>query len=316
MTAFKQPATYAFIWFSLISGSWALFHSYASHAAIANLPDVIYGDDNRRDLFEAEVSSDITLLAESTALLTSREHITDSSDPYIKNFSTKSLREWHNLCDSEPFADQPVGGWCSGFLAAPDILVTAGHCASTPGFCEEVAFVFGYSYAEGGEDLNHLQAANVYGCKEVIAQKYESHRGYGSGYGSGSDYGSDYAVIRLDRPVRGRKPLPLRRYGKIETGAELVIIGHPSGLPTKIADGASVRSNNNSAYFVTNTDSYGGNSGSPVFNAKTGVVEGILVRGEQDYREHNGCLISNVCLDNSCRGEDVTRATLFASYLN
>jgi hypothetical protein len=36
-------------------------------------------------------------------------------------------------------------------------------------------------------------------------------------------------------------------------------------------------------------------------------VEGILVRGETDYvRSSSGCLISNVCKNDSCRGEDVT----------
>ena len=36
-------------------------------------------------------------------------------------------------------------------------------------------------------------------------------------------------------------------------------------------------------YFTANLDTYRGNSGSPVFNAITHKVEGVLVRGEQDF---------------------------------
>ncbi len=74
----------------------------------------------------------------------------------------------------------------------------------------------------------------------------------------------------------------------------LVVIGRPSGLPTKVADGAQVRSVND-VFLVANLDTYGGNSGSAVFNAVTGVVEGILVRGDTDYvyNAQLGCRVSN-----------------------
>ena len=51
----------------------------------------------------------------------------------------------------------------------------------------------------------------------------------------------------------------------------------------------------------------GGNSGSAVFNSATGLVEGILVRGEQDYVLKGDCRVSNVCPVDGCRGEDVTK---------
>jgi V8-like Glu-specific endopeptidase len=89
-------------------------------------------------------------------------------------------------------------------------------------------------------------------------------------------------------------------------GSEVLVIGHPTGLPTKLADGAVIRSLKET-YFIANLDTYGGNSGSAVFDANSGLVEGILVRGEQDYvRSSSGCLASNVCRNDGCRGEDVT----------
>ena len=102
----------------------------------------------------------------------------------------------------------------------------------------------------------------------------------------------------------------IRKSGGVEVGEDLVVIGHPTGLPTKIADGANVR-RRAGTYFVANLDTYGGNSGSAVFNANTGVVEGILVRGETDYRRdyRRNCRVSNVVSDNGGRGEDVTYIT-------
>ena len=90
----------------------------------------------------------------------------------------------------------------------------------------------------------------------------------------------------------------------------MVVIGHPTGIPTKISDGAKVRMLA-TKYFVANLDTYGGNSGSAVLNAQSGEVEGILVRGENDYvpAEGRDCQVSNHCTNEGCRGEDVTYIT-------
>ena len=89
----------------------------------------------------------------------------------------------------------------------------------------------------------------------------------------------------------------------------MVVIGYPSGLPTKIADQAQVRTNKHRNFFVANLDTFGGNSGSPVINKSSGLVEGILVRGESDYKYNRvrGRFENNVCVDSGCRGEDVTK---------
>ena len=52
-------------------------------------------------------------------------------------------------------------------------------------------------------------------------------------------------------------------------------------------------------------------SGSAVFDADTGLVEGILVRGARDYIRNSslGCYESNVYSNSDGRGEDVTRIT-------
>jgi V8-like Glu-specific endopeptidase len=77
----------------------------------------------------------------------------------------------------------------------------------------------------------------------------------------------------------------------------------------KIAANALVRSNTQAKYFSATTDSYAGNSGSPVFDQATGLVEGIHVRGEADTITSGGCQISKVCAETGCRAEDATRTT-------
>ena len=71
--------------------------------------------------------------------------------------------------------------------------------------------------------------------------------------------------------------------------------------------------NDDEVFFSTNLDTFHVNSGSPVFNFETGVVEGILVRGALDYvfDAASNCsrvnTIFNGCKDKSCALEDVTR---------
>jgi hypothetical protein len=108
---------------------------------------------------------------------------------------------------------------------------------------------------------------------------------------------------------------PVRRTGKIGDTQAVHVIGHPVGLPTKFAGGAAVRNNTPAAFFVANLDTYGGNSGSPVFNSTSRQVEGILVRGETDFAMQGTCRVSLVCPTSGCRGEDCTRTTEFTNLL-
>lgn len=254
---------------------------------------VIYGEDNRRDIKDV-TDSQFLKLAVSTAAMISHSSIT--VDGENATISAGTLGSRRNLCADEPFRDQLAAANCSGFLIAPDVLVTAGHCVRSSFSCDSYAWVFDFAVT-GEKDEKSVPSSSVYRCKEIISQVLDR---------STKD---DYAVLRLDRAVTDRDPLKFRKEGKIEDFTQIVVIGHPSGLPTKVADGAYVRSNTNQYFFQANLDTYGGNSGSAVFNVATGEVEGILVRGETDYVSRGGCTASNHCSDEGCRGEDVTRIT-------
>lgn len=264
---------------------------------------VIYGDDNRKDLYE--VTDPLYLeLAESTAGMVSERSIVEQEDGTI-TFKGRTLAQ-RGICTSEKFAQQETVSTCSGFLVAPDVLVTAGHCVKNEWDCKSQRWVFGIAHKDSADDKITVTKEDVYSCSEIISR--DLNRGTKM----------DYAVIKLDRKVEGRKPLKLRTEGEIEKDTGLVLIGHPTGLPTKVADGAYVRNTDNEIFFQANTDSFSGNSGSAVFNAETGEVEGILVRGEDDYvyNKDKGCREPKKCEMGECRGEDVTRITAIAALVS
>lgn len=257
--------------------------------------DVIYGEDNRKDVFESKDSA-LVELSKSTAAMIGSENLKTSRAGEVE-ISAQTLEE-RGICKKERFSQQIAAANCSGFLVAPDVLVTAGHCIKSDFDCQSYKWVFDFKVDHAEQGAVNVASSSVYSCKKIISRTLDQ---------STKD---DYAVIQLDRKVTDRRPLTFRKKGKITTGSAIAVIGHPTGLPTKIADGANVR-NLNTKFFQANLDTYGGNSGSAVFNVRTGEVEGILVRGENDYvyDSNLGCQVSNVCTNEGCRGEDVTYIT-------
>ena len=254
---------------------------------------VIYGSDNRTEVRDYRNRS-IVALSRSTVALVKAENLTPSGVQLI--LSGDNYGDKYNLCRKERFTKQLSASFCSGFLIAENKIVTAGHCVRTERDCSALRFVFDYKMTSSTRAQTSFATEQVYSCKKVLGWKEE-------------DAGADYAIVELDRAVTNRKPLKLADNTKLKVGSGILVIGHPSGLPTKITDGASVRRiNTGDGFFVANLDTYGGNSGSAVFNTRTLEVEGILVRGEEDFESHESqeCVRSYRIRNNQGRGEDVT----------
>lgn len=263
------------------------------------LGKVIYGQDGRKQVYEVE-APEIRAWAQSTVVLMKKSKLTLEGETYKLQSST--FGQEMNLCENEPFSREPSAGFCSGFLVAPDVVATAGHCVRSLSDCENTFLIFNYEVGPHGELPTSFSSSQVYSCQDIIKQVLKP----------GS---TDFAVLKLDKPALDRKPLKLRTEGQIQTGDDVVVVGHPSGLPTKITLGGQVRATDHSEFFMANVDTYGGNSGSAVLNLKTGLIEGILVRGEQDFVFENGCYKSKVCEENSCRGEDITRISTAYAFI-
>ena len=269
--------------------------SLPAQAEIRN--NVVYGDDHRIELHDLTDPVMLSMVSSSVALIDG-DHIAQDGDTY--RLLGRVYGEEYRLCRSERFDEQRNPAFCSGVLVGPDLVLTAGHCLSESA-CQDTKFVFGFAMDAPSKSLERLPAADVYGCKEIVSREnspvYED-----------AEKRVDYSLVRLDRPVLNRSPARLERTGGVQAGDKLFAMGYPAGLPLKIITEALVRSPGLNQ-FQTNLDTYGGNSGSPVFNHAKGTLEGLLIQGEQDFRyTPEGCSVSKVCLDNECEGEWVTKA--------
>lgn len=303
-------------------------------------PLVVYGKDDRHEVYEATAANQ--LLAKSTAVAISKFEMTrDAQKPGLVQFTQITLKESMEvaaegeeeeeeyksrklfskevkaaiqnnvtLCEDTKFANQPTPGMCSGFLIGPDLLVTAGHCIDIPNFCNEYQWVFDFELDKKTQKAGvDVKEDTIYSCEKVVSTRLFTEFGY------------DYGVIKLNRKVKDRAPLKINSsLAGVSDTAKVLVIGSPSGLPTKVSPNGEVKKNTHSNFFVTSLDTFQGNSGSAVINEKTGVVEGILVRGAEDYVPDytRMCIKVNDCTDvmgsdvdplGRCRGEEVSRMT-------
>ncbi|HNW43175.1 MAG TPA: trypsin-like peptidase domain-containing protein [Elusimicrobiales bacterium] len=298
------------------------------------IPCSIYGTDDRVDYYQADKV--MKKLAESTAALFKDSDIPldEASGQY--KLKLLSLKDKYNLKPGQNFGAQPVGAFCSAALIGDDTVLTSGHCFKPDqrgGPCERVKFVFGYAVTKEGETPSSFAAADVYSCKAIKYQRVQDETANFACMSGNcrekalAGLGPDFAIVQLDRKVKGRYPLAVSRKA-IAAGAKVAAVGYPSGLPVKVAGNGKVRSVSNKGYFVTDLDTFGGNSGGPVFNTATFKIEGVLSRGGVDYVYGAGTPVedpknpylqvpgeANVYPQEGGRGEDVTLATEFESLI-
>lgn len=272
------------------------WQSSANESDGTESPRVVYGEDNRMDFFEVE-EPEWHQMAQSTVALFDRDDLKWNEDEQLFDIGAKPYGLSLGLCEDEPFFEQPTSSFCSGFLVESNILLTAGHCMRNQLNCERVRFAFGYNYSDMTSDPLRISEENIYRCQEILLTK------------NVAPTGADYAVVLLDRSVEGYRPLSMNLDTSVDEEAHLTVVGYPKGLPGKLAHGGRVRSNDKQLFFVADLDAFGGNSGSAVLNSETGMVEGILVRGEKDFMfdQQKRCRRSYRCKEGECRGEDVVR---------
>ena len=271
----------------------------------------IYGWDGRLDYFAA--SQDMKTLSDSVVSLWKAPSVTIANG--IAKLSTVNFGDRLNLCPREKFREQTIGAFCSGALVGPDLVMTAGHCIKTEEDCKNTKLAFGYYVKKAGAPaVTMMPAGEIYTCAKIVKRFLGGEPG--SVNPAGQALGPDYAIIKLDRAVTGHKPLAINRGANLKKGDSIFVIGHPVGLPLKVAAGAQVRDFSKIGYFAADLDTFGGNSGSPVFNTRTKLIEGILVRGDTDFiKSPAGCTTMATYAQTGGRGEDVTKISAVSSFI-
>lgn len=263
--------------------------------------DAVYGEDNRVDVYQSD-NALLRKLSYSTAAMIPHENLSSIGDKV--EIKGSLYKDTYRLCPEEKFQEQVTAAYCSGTLIDKDIILTAGHCVMNSMDCPGNSWVFDFRASTEKQSSVTVPASSVYQCQKVIYYQVHLHSNI------------DFAIIKLDRPVTDRKAVNIRLSGKLDPKHKLALIGHPRGLPTKIAADGSV-TESGAGFVKTNLDAFSINSGSGVFNQITGDLEGILVSGLNDYDEdkNRNCIKSKTYTDKE-GAEVVTRVEAVWKYID
>ena len=278
----------------VVLGSWSIAGTPALRAGAAP----VYGEDGREEVLN-HPDQRLRTIANSVAALVPARRVRTRGNNVTFGGGTLDERVRRicggPMCDGGRFRSQPTPAFCTGFLVGPDLLVTAGHCIDNERVCQRTRFVFDFKTDATGA-VAPTDRNDVFECESLV-QSVERRS-------------TDFAVVRLDRDT-GRLGLLMQIRDDIAVGAPLALIGHPLGLPIKIAAGGMVvNSRPGRSVFEATVDALDSSSGSPVINTDTYRVEGLLTAGDQDFVETpEGCFILKRCPDDgsACQLEDVVR---------
>jgi S1-C subfamily serine protease len=142
-----------------------------------------------------------------------------------------------------------VGGWCTGFVAAPNVIFTAAHCVRDQ---KEDPF---------------LTVTFWRGDKRVF---------FVAGYGEETD--RDFAILFGD--TMGVEPMKLRTSGELPAHGDLCTsIGYGGGSKLQQAVPCTFDFKEpGTGFLIVNASVIPGDSGGPIIDLQTGEVFGIVVR--------------------------------------
>jgi len=219
----------------------------------------------------------------------------------LQNYLTFHQRK--KACEEEPFNTQPAAADFTAFVVDDSTLITAGHSLDAT-MLMRYYFVFDYIMGPQHQDPQYFPEANVVMATKIIPY-----------YDPAND--QDVCIIRVNKKIDSRRIPQLSQQSATNNSNTYYVIGTPCGIPLKLAGKAKIMENSSPAYFLLNSDTYEGNSGSPVFNTVTNTIEGILISGANDLEPNAlniSCRLSVLCLFDECpgsKGEKILRTSQF-----
>jgi len=257
------------------------------------------GTDQRYNMFEIDSCVDASLAArirqqaKSVACLVDKRNLSPLGQGHtistrVRTLSTK-FAQAAPLEEGTAFENELVLGEGTAFLIGKQTALTAGHCVCSdtgvlnPVKVQQLWLVFGFEMKKLNKVRKKFQEDDVYRIENVIAYRYTK---------STATTNDDWAILRLTREVQGRAPLDITICDHIPKQKRVYMLGHPSGLPLKLATNAEVEeSSDGKNYFQASLDAFGGNSGSPIFLEDSRIVAGMLFKGSTDFvrvADHKG----------------------------
>ena len=266
-------------------------------------------DELKQILLDENIKKMVLKNAESVACIFKKasaevQEFSDRNCIRFKNVENlkKELKEYFSVdhganlkVDSNiRFLEEPSGGSSTAFFVGGkknNVVCTAGHCVNgTKEALENIYFVFDYLlngknnfiFSEEGKYLEFPQA-NVYKFHKIIAKIYTDAPVFSNS--------PDWALVKVKpfsetehsaNVIHGREALKLKKDVKINVRAYTYMLGHPKGLPMKVAHGGSFTQENDQK-FKLDIDGFSGNSGSPTFQNADIDVDGIFTGGPYDY---------------------------------
>jgi Trypsin-like peptidase domain len=246
---------------------------------------VVYGENDRRDLYQLPPAAPLRSLARSVAAVIPREAVGQgpAGEPILLG---QTLAQAFGLCADQPYAQEISAAVCTAFLVDDALLATAGHCFDYALDCQKYFFVFDYVRASAATDLP-LSAENMFECTRSRVHVDEAEPGV---------WKRDYAIVELTRRALGRAPLSVRSQ-PIKLAEPVSVISASAGLALKFDQGARVLDAraHMGDFFRLDSDTAHGSSGAPVFD-EDGQAVGIVTRGRTDYLldPEAGCFVDNV----------------------